>query len=122
METELWRYRDTTVTSIADLEGFEVEATDGHIGKVDRATDDVGRSKIVVDTGPWIFGTKVVLPAGTLDRIDLENERVYVGLAKDQIKGSPEFDPDRDTIDTDYDERLGAYYGGLYGGSQPRPM
>jgi hypothetical protein len=47
-----------------DLTGFDVEAADGSIGKVDEATQEVGESYLVVDTGVWIFGKKVLLPAG----------------------------------------------------------
>jgi hypothetical protein len=43
----------------------------------------------VVDTGPWIFGKKVLLPAGTIDRVDSESGKLYVDLTKDQIKDSP---------------------------------
>src|SRR5215213_6146490 len=54
-------------------------------------------------------GKKVVLPAGVIDRIDLEVDRVTVRLTKDQIKGSPEYDAD--TYRTpDYRTRLGSYY------------
>jgi hypothetical protein len=107
----LWRYPDTAGAGgmTEELEGFKVEATDGEIGKIDEATTDVGASYIVVDTGPWIFGKKVVLPAGVIDRIDLEDNRVTVRLTKDQIKGSPEYDAD--TYRTpDYRTRLGSYY------------
>jgi hypothetical protein len=114
MYVELWTYRNTDVTSLVDLEGFDVEATDGGIGKVDAATEDVERSRIVVDTGPWIFGKKVVLPAGTIDRIDLDDRKVFVSLSKDQIKGSPEYDHDRDAEDEGYYDRLGTYYGNVY--------
>jgi hypothetical protein len=34
-----------------DLNGFNVEASDGKIGKVDEATHEAGGSFIVVDTG-----------------------------------------------------------------------
>ena len=47
-----------------DLTGFSVEALDGSIGKIDEASNEVGASYLVVDTGPWIFGKKVMLPAG----------------------------------------------------------
>ena len=67
---------------------FKVEATDGDIGKVDEATYEVGLSYIVVDTGPWIFGRKVVLPAGVIERIDLDNQQIELRLTKDQIKSS----------------------------------
>ena len=60
--TDMWTYRETTWSGM-DLSGFEVEATDGGIGKVDETTNEVGGSYIVVDTGPWIFGKKVMLPA-----------------------------------------------------------
>ena len=69
-----------------------MEAVDGSIGKIDRASFDVGSSFVVVDTGPWIFGRKVMLPAGTIDRVDWNEEKVYVDRTKDQIKDSPEFD------------------------------
>jgi hypothetical protein len=53
-----------------DLSSFEVEAVDGSIGKVDKPTNETGGSYLIVDTGPWIFGKKVVLPAGVITRID----------------------------------------------------
>ena len=77
---DIWTYRDRSdlgsnvVDTHADISGFGVEAVDGSIGKVDAATYDVGRSYIVVDTGPWIFGKKVLLPAGVVRGID-ETER-----------------------------------------------
>ena len=72
-----------------DITGFDLEAVDGSIGDIDDATYDVGASYIVVDTGPWIFGRKVVLPAGAIERIDLDNRTISVRLTKDQIKESP---------------------------------
>ena len=66
-------------------------------------------SYVVVDTGPWIFGKKVLLPAGVVDRIDYDNDNVYVGLTKDQIKNSPEFDESTYRDDT-YRASVGDYY------------
>ena len=67
MSNDVWTYRATTVVdSNVDVSGYEVEASDGSIGKVDEATYDTGRSYLVVDTGPWIFGKKVMLPAGVV--------------------------------------------------------
>ncbi|HJR89376.1 MAG TPA: PRC-barrel domain-containing protein, partial [Aeromicrobium sp.] len=93
---------------------YEVHATDGHIGKVDKASNDVGASQIVVDTGPWIFGRKVLLPAGTIDRVDDAEGKVYVDLTKDQIKASPELDEGNTWDDPAYRERVGGYYSGFY--------
>jgi hypothetical protein len=77
--------------SIIDVTGFRVHAVDGSIGKVDKATFEVGSNQLVVNTRPWIFGKKVVLPAGIVDRIDGDDETVYVNRTKDQIKNSPKF-------------------------------
>jgi hypothetical protein len=95
-----------------NLDGFDVEATDGSIGKIDRATDEVGGSFIVVDTGPWIFGRKVVIPAGAIERVDVENRVVRVAMTKDEIKRSPVFDPERG-FDEDYRREFDTYFGGL---------
>jgi hypothetical protein len=112
---DAWNYRESAEVTARgkDLTGFSVEAIDGHIGKIDRTTLDVDSSFVVVDTGPWIFGRKVMLPAGTIDRVDWNDEKVYVDLTKDQIKDSPEL-TDADLDNPDYRDRLGTYYGDTY--------
>ena len=108
--TDVWTYRDETIGDI-DLTGYSVEAADGGIGKIDEATYDVGASYVVVDTGPWIFGKKVLLPAGVIDRIDTESETVFVGATKEEIKNAPEFDEDA-LVDDERRMRIGTYYAG----------
>ena len=114
---DAWNYRQSAgrTAGSGSLVGYDVHATDGDIGKVDEASDTVGTSRIVVDTGPWIFGRKVILPAGTVERVDDADRTVYVDLTKDQIKNSPELDQST-TFDDDvaYRDRLGSYYGGFY--------
>ncbi|MBM7790297.1 PRC-barrel domain-containing protein [Tenggerimyces flavus] len=111
-----WSYRpESGYTEGADLVGYKIAATDGDIGKVDGATHDPGAAGLVVDTGPWIFGRKVLLPAGVIDRIDPDEQKVYVDRTKDQIKDSPPYDPDPERgVDDDYRTRLGDYYGTTY--------
>src|SRR5919202_6764819 len=89
---DLWTYRDAITT---DIVGFTVEAIDGDIGKVDESSNDVGSSYVVVDTGPWIFGKKVMLPAGVIRDVDPDAQTVFVNRTKEQIKDSPEFDESR---------------------------
>jgi hypothetical protein len=115
--TDLWTYGSGDAIGIdmsegVDLTGFSVEARDGGIGKVDEATYRTSQSYIVVDTGPWIFGKKVLLPAGVIDRIDSLAETVYVKRSKDEIKDAPEFDESR-YQDEAYRAELSGYYGGL---------
>jgi hypothetical protein len=106
---DIWTYRESEVGDI-DLTGFKIQATDGDIGKVDEATYEVGSSYLVVDTGPWIFGKKVLLPAGVVDRIDVENECVFVDRTKDEIKDAPEFDPELHSTDETRRNEIGDYY------------
>ncbi|WP_330294740.1 PRC-barrel domain containing protein [Streptomyces sp. NBC_00503] len=102
----------------ADLTGYEVEATDGAIGKVDKHSGEAGDAYLVVDTGVWIFGKEVLLPASTVIRVDEAEETVYVGGAKEQIKNAPEFHRETHLDDLGYREVLGTYYshGGPFGG------
>jgi hypothetical protein len=110
METgnDIYTYQDQTIGD-ADLIGYSVDATDGSIGKIDDATNEVGGSYIVVDTGPWIFGKHVLLPAGVVQSIDHESKTVYVSRTKDEIKDSPEWDDERKADDS-YRSEVGTYY------------
>jgi hypothetical protein len=110
MGSGLWDWREPEWSNASTpLEGYGVEASDGSIGKIDEATNEVGGSYIVVDTGPWIFGKKVLLPAGVITRVDHDDEKVYVSLTKDQIKDSPEFDQ-ATYRDEAYRSSVGSYY------------
>ena len=102
---------DAETTQLPDVTGYEVEATDGHIGKVDEATAEAGSSCLVVDTGFWIFGKKRMIPAGVVQRIDPDDKKVYVGMTKDQIKNAPDYDADKHAADeTGYHKEVGDYY------------
>jgi len=62
-----------------------------------------------------------MLPAGLIDRVDLDDGRVFVQRTKDEIKNAPEFDQDR-YRDTTYRDDVGTYYGpsgaGYYAGDR----
>jgi hypothetical protein len=107
---DLWTYGETVRTG-GDLSGYQVEATDGHIGKIDEATYDEGSSCLVVDTGPWIFGKKVLLPAGIIESVDHDDEKVFVDRTKGEIENAPEYN-DAQFSDAKYRGELGTYYGG----------
>ena len=106
--TNMWDYRDSTWTDGGDLTGYDVEASDGSIGKVDKATNDVGNASIVVDTGFWIFGKKRLIPAGAVTGIDHDGRTVIVNLTKDEIKSAPDYD--KDDWDDDSRGRHTDYY------------
>ena len=110
---EIYTFRAEVFVPVpsVDLTGFDVEAADGHIGKVDEATYENGSSCLVVDTGFWIFGKKRMIPAGVVERLDPEARKVFVSLTKDQIKNAPDYDEGRHRDDErgHHDENA-AYY------------
>ena len=93
MAFQPWEYRtETGFTSGSELTGYSIAAVDGDIGHVDEAINELlGASYLLVDTGPWIFGRKVLLPAGVVELIDTAEKKVYVARTKDQIKVAPEY-------------------------------
>ncbi|MFC9336886.1 MULTISPECIES: PRC-barrel domain-containing protein [unclassified Streptomyces] len=112
MTEHMWNYKSTSGhLAGTDLTGYKVEATDGSIGKVDKHSDEVDDSYLVVDTGVWIFGKEVLLPASTIVRVDPEAGKVFADLTKEQIKNAPEFHRDKHLGDAGYREDLGIYYG-----------
>ncbi|WP_327674640.1 PRC-barrel domain containing protein [Kitasatospora sp. NBC_00458] len=106
----LWRYTDEAGHRPAlDLTGFAVHALDGYVGKVDRHTAEVSAAYLVVDTG-WLFGHQVLLPAGTVIRIDPAERTVHLGRTKTEIRSAPPF---LNALDPAYFQLLGGYYGPL---------
>jgi PRC-barrel domain protein len=107
----VWRLygRESGANMLPDITGYDVEATDGNIGKVDDATYENGEGALVVDTGFWIFGKKRVIPAGVIDRVDPQDQKIYLNLTKDQVKDAPDWDETRWRTD-DYRHELGDYY------------
>jgi len=112
--SNVWTYRSTLSQDpamIDKLVGYDVEASDGHIGKIDEASTETNRNYLVVDTGFWIFGKKRLIPAGVVTRIDHDSRNVYVTMTKDQIKNAPDFDADARPDDEAYYDKFGGYYG-----------
>ncbi|MFD7445483.1 PRC-barrel domain containing protein [Streptomyces sp. NPDC059909] len=111
MGTGIWGFpEDAGLAPGAQLVGYKVEATDGSVGKIDKHSEVVGRSYVVVDTGPWIFGHRVLVPAGVVSRVDHENETVYVSVSKHEIKESPDFESGRDDDDVMRLRTIEQYY------------
>ena len=111
--SDMWTYQDSTWVGGQDLAGYDVEASDGSIGKIDEASNEAAGSYLVVDTGFWIFGKKRLIPAGVVSRIDHDSRNVYVNMTKEQIKSAPDYD--RDTWGDDSRSRHSDYYDSYYG-------
>ncbi|MFF2773828.1 PRC-barrel domain containing protein [Streptomyces sp. NPDC058052] len=120
MTEGLWSYSTQSghLTG-TDLTGWRVEASDGHIGKVDKHSDEVDAAWLVVDTGVWIFGKEALIPASAVTRVDLEERAVHLALSRRQVKDAPEFVSEQHLADLRYREEVGRYYraGGPFPGS-----
>lgn len=113
------------------IKGYAIAATDGRLGTVsDFLFDDASWLVrwLVVDTGKWLSGRKVLLPPSVLGHIDPNGNEFAVSLTMQQVKDSPDIDTERPVsrqIETNIYDFYGwrPYWGGTgflmggYGGS-----
>ncbi|WEK21584.1 MAG: PRC-barrel domain-containing protein [Candidatus Pedobacter colombiensis] len=113
--------------NVKSLSGFTIGATDGEIGEVEEFYFDDETWTIrylVVKTGGWLSGRKVLLSPVALQQPDWKNKIFPVNLNKEQVKKSPDIDTKK-TVSRQheialYDHYSWPYYGaagaGFYGG------
>jgi hypothetical protein len=105
-------YRHAQVGSMGVI-GYNVEATDGRIGTIDEASAQFGVNCLVVDTDAWINGRKVLVPAGTVRKVDRTDRVVYLDRTKADVKDSPGYNPDTFTR-PQYRDHVAYYFAGTY--------
>jgi sporulation protein YlmC with PRC-barrel domain len=108
------------------IKGYAVAASDGNIGTVSDLLFDDGSWLVrwlVVDTGGWLPGRKVLLPTSTLGHANEAEREFSVKLTKQQVKDSPDIDSEQPVsrqMETDLYGHYGwnPYWGnGLYMGA-----
>ena len=95
------------------INGYAIAASDGRLGTIsDFLFDDATWLVrwLVVDTGNWLSGRKVLLPPSVLGQLDAKEHEFSVTLTKQQIKDSPEIDTDR-PVSRQIETSLYDYYG-----------
>jgi uncharacterized protein YrrD len=103
------------------LLGWPIAASDGEIGRIKDVYFDDHRWTVrylVVDTGDWLSGRKVLIPAVAVQSIDREKSVVHVGLDKQQVKASPPIDTDK-PVSRQHESEFLDYYGYSYWWSAP---
>jgi uncharacterized protein YrrD len=98
--------------NVISLIGYTIQATDGEIGKVkDFYFDDITWTirYLIVETGGWLFGRKVLLSTQALLNTDYEKHIFHVNLTKEQIKDSPEIDTNK-PVSRQHEMDLYSYY------------
>lgn len=108
--------------NIKNLVGFNLKETDGEIGNIeDFYFDDITWKVryLVVRTGNWFTGRKVLISPKSLQKADWENEEFLINLTQDQIKNSPDIDTEK-PVSRQQEEALYSYYPwGNYWGTDP---
>jgi sporulation protein YlmC with PRC-barrel domain len=81
--------------NVKDLRGYAMRATDGVIGKVDDFyfdDEDWGVRYLVVETGTWLSGRKVLISPIALGHAGWMARELPVALTRAQVRGSPDID------------------------------
>ncbi|MFE3252264.1 PRC-barrel domain containing protein [Streptomyces sp. NP-1717] len=84
---------------------------------MDRQSEGSPFEHLVVDTGMWVFGKSLVIPAGLVTSIDPAARVIQVACTKATAKGAPVFERDHDTRDPAYLGALSTYYTSLVAAS-----
>jgi hypothetical protein len=103
------------------LKGYALQATDGRFGSVSDVLFDGKTWKIrwlVVDTGGWLTGRKVLIHPSAANQVDFEKQTITVPLTKSKIKDSPDLLQDQ-PVSRHLESNLYDYYGWdpMWGGS-----
>jgi hypothetical protein len=95
------------------IKGYAIAASDGRLGTVsDFLFDDSSWliRWVVVDTGKWLSGRKVLLPPSVLGHLDPKAQEFSVRLTMQEVKDSPDIDTDR-TVSRQMETTVYDYYG-----------
>jgi len=96
-----------------ELTGYTIGATDGSIGSVDDVYFDDHSWTVrylVVDTGGWLSGRKVLVAPVAIESVDRAGERVVTRLTRRQVEASPPIDTAR-PVSRQYETQFYGYYG-----------
>ncbi len=106
-------HEDSYVQSLREMTHYAIEATDGTIGHVADffvADEDWQIRYLLIDTGTWWPGKKVLVAPNWASSVSWDDSRIYVDLTREKIKHSPEYNPDV-AINHSYEQDLHHYYG-----------
>jgi uncharacterized protein YrrD len=103
---------DPYLRSTHGVSGHHLQATDGEIGHVDDFIIDEETWTIrylIIDTRNWLPGKKVLVSPKWIERVSWGESKVFVNLARETIKQSPEY-TDGALLTRDYETELHRHY------------
>jgi uncharacterized protein YrrD len=86
----------SNVRSFDRARGYGIRARDGDIGHLDDlvVSDETWLVQyLVIDTGSWLSGKKVVLAPAWTEQISWDEQVIVLDLAQETVEQSPEYDP-----------------------------
>jgi uncharacterized protein YrrD len=101
------------IQSLNIVRDYAILATDGTLGSVsDIYFDDRSWAVryLVVDTGTWLPGRKVLIPTSALGAPDSPRREFPVNLTREQVKSAPSIDEDK-PVSRQHEADLYGYYG-----------
>jgi uncharacterized protein YrrD len=104
---------ESHVRSFHEITGYHIQATDGDMGHVDNLLFDNeqwGVRYLIVDTGNWWMGKKVLISPFAVTSIAWSDRTISIDVNQAQVKASPEWDPNTAEME-DHQHRLHAHYG-----------
>lgn len=107
--------------TVKNLQGDRLIARDGAIGSVaDVYFDDErwGVRYLVVDTGEWLPGRRVLISPSCVEPDGVSAEALRVALTREQVKSAPDIDSDR-PVSRQYEIAHAAHFGYPYYWSGP---
>lgn len=104
---------DSHLRSTANIKGYHIKATDGEIGNVVDFIFDDSNWKLafmVVDTGSWFPGKKVLIAPEWVKEINWYTSTVTANCTVNHVKNSPKYQHDEEITES-YETTLQNYYG-----------
>jgi uncharacterized protein YrrD len=106
---------DPHLRSTHKVKGYTIHANDGKIGDVEDFIVDDSSWKLdylVVDTGHWFPGKKVLISPKLVKEIAWDTSEVIINVSEADVKNSPEYEPG-EALSESYAGNLQNYYGNL---------
>ena len=100
------------LTPFQTLRGCTLAASDGEIGSVREFyfTDDEWKVRyLVVDTGSWLSGRRVLVVPEVLREVDPQSNVIVVDLTKEQVRRSPALETDK-PVSRQHEEHVHQHY------------
>jgi hypothetical protein len=99
--------------AVSAIKGFAISASDGRLGSVGDLLFDDQSWKIrwlVVDTGSWLSGRKVVIHPSAIAHADVERSEISVNMTKAQVEASPDISA-HEPVSRQAEAQVFEYYG-----------